>query len=91
MLEKMIEQKLGEAVKAKRGMCLKQTGIKGIPDRMVLLHDGKIGFVEVKQKGKKPRVLQVFRMKQLELLGFNCFVLDDVEQIGGIIDAIQSS
>lgn len=91
MKEKQIEQKLVAEVKNLSGWCLKQTSMIGIPDRLVLLPNGKIGFVEVKAPGKKPRAIQVKRMKQLSALGFQCFVLDDVPQIGGILNAIQSS
>ncbi|WP_449460495.1 VRR-NUC domain-containing protein [Streptococcus suis] len=91
MKEKQIEQKLVDEVKNINGWCLKLTGMIGIPDRLVLLPRGKIGFVEVKAPSKKPRVIQVKRMKQLSALGFYCFVLDDVSEIGAILNAIQAS
>ncbi|NEW66062.1 VRR-NUC domain-containing protein [Carnobacteriaceae bacterium zg-84] len=91
MKEKYIEQKLVAEVKKADGLCIKLVGMVGIPDRMVLLPNGKIGFVEVKQKGKKPRAIQVKRITQLSSLGVQCFVLDDVVQIGGIIHAIQAT
>ena len=91
MLEKHIEQKLVTEVKKADGLCIKLMGMAGIPDRMVLMPGGKIGFVEVKQKGKKPRAIQEKRIAQLRNLGFKCFVLDDVVNIGGIIHEIQST
>ncbi|MEG2285747.1 MAG: hypothetical protein RSB90_09290 [Eubacterium sp.] len=33
------------------GVYLKLTGIKGIPDRIVLLPGGKVGFIELKALG----------------------------------------
>ena len=62
-----------------------------MPDRMVLLPNGKIGFVEVKAPGEKPRALQLARHRMLRKLGFLVFVLDDPQQIGGILDAVQSA
>lgn len=50
---------------------------------MVLLPEGKIGFVEVKAPGKKPRPLQAARHGLLRRLGFKVYVLDDQEQIEG--------
>ena len=91
MLEKHIEKKLSDIVKERDGMCLKQTGMAGIPDRLVLMPGGKCGFVELKAPGEKPRKLQEFRMKQLRKIGFQCFVIDDTTQIGGVLDAIQAS
>lgn len=61
-----------------------------MPDRIVLLHGGKIGFVEVKAPGEKPRQLQLARHRLLNQLGFKVYVLDSAEQIGAILDEIQS-
>ena len=91
MLEKQIERKLCDEVDKLKGMCLKQNGIAGIPDRLVLLPNGKCAFVELKAPGEKPRKLQEIRMKQLRKLGFKTYVVDGVEQIGGVLDEIQSS
>ena len=93
MSEKAIEQKLVKAVKAVGGIAPKFTspGFDGMPDRLVLLPEGKIGFVEVKRKGKKPTPLQEARRGLLRRLGFRVFVLDDITQIGGIISEIQSA
>lgn len=93
MLEKEIEQMLVRSVKNIGGLCLKFIcpGMDGVPDRLVLLPKGKCAFVELKTPGKKPRALQIKRFKQLTALGFLCFVIDGKEQIGGVIDAIQSA
>lgn len=63
MREKIIEQHLVKAVKNSGGIAPKQVcpGFDGMPDRLVLLPGGKIGFVEVKAPGKEPRPLQVAR------------------------------
>ena len=93
MREKSIEEKLVAAVKAVGGVCWKFTspGTAGVPDRIVLMPSGRIGFVEVKAPGETPRPLQRLRIRTLRRLGFKAFVLDSPEQIGGIIDAIQTS
>lgn len=91
--EKVIEQKLVKQVKKAGGLALKfvSPGQAGMPDRLILIALGKIGFVEVKAPGEKPRKLQVVRHKEITKLGFKVYVLDSEEQIGGIIDAIRSS
>ncbi len=93
MKEKEIEQSLVRAVKNVGGLCPKFTspGFDGMPDRLVLLPGGRIGFVEVKAPGQKPRPLQTARHRVLRELGFKVFVLDSMEQIGGIIHEIQSA
>ena len=90
MLEKTIEKKLTDAVKKRGGLALKfvSPGMNGMPDRLVLMPDACMAFVEVKAPNKKPRPLQKARHKKLRELGFKVYILDDSEQIGGIIDEI---
>lgn len=91
--EKIVEQKLIDAVKARGGICPKwvSPSFTGVPDRLVFLPDGKFGMVEVKRPKEKPRPLQLSRHRQLEKLGFTVYVLDGVEKIGGILDAIEAT
>lgn len=90
MLEKDIEKALVKKVKALGGLCIKFTSpsMMGIPDRIVLLPKGKIGFVELKRPGGKARPIQVKRIKDLEKLGFKVFTLDEKENIDEVIKAI---
>ena len=91
MRENTIEAALVDEVKRRGGICPKFTspGSNGVPDRMVLLPGGRIGFVEVKAPGEKPRPLQLHRHQQLRRLGFKVYVLDGTEQIEGILDGIE--
>lgn len=93
MREKIIEQKLAAAVKQAGGVALKfvSPGFDGMPDRIVLLPDEHIAFVEVKAPGKKPRSLQLARHRLLRKLGFPVYIIDNADQIGGMLDAIQAS
>ena len=93
MRKKIIEQHLVKAVKNSGGIAPKLVcpGFDGMPDRLVLLPGGKIGFVEVKAPGKEPRPLQVARHGLLRRLGFKVYVLDAPEQIGGILDEIRTA
>ena len=93
MREQTIEHKLVVAIKNMGGLALKfiSPGFDGMPDRLVLLPHGRLAFVELKASGKKPRPLQVKRKRQLEALNFRVYVIDSVEQIGGVLDEIQSS
>lgn len=93
MNEKFIEKKLVEAVKKLGGLAPKfvSPGLDGVPDRIVLLPHGVLAFVELKAPGKEMRPLQVRRKRQLEQLGFSVYCVDSLEQIGVILDEIQSS
>ena len=93
MREKTIEQKLALAVRALEGIPVKimTCNFNGMPDRLVLLPGGRLAFVEVKAPGKPLRPLQVRRKRQLEALGFRVYVIDRPEQIGGVLDEMQTS
>lgn len=93
MLESKVESHLCKEAKKRGGVALKfvSPGMNGVPDRIVLLPNGKMGFVELKAPGEKPRPLQIKRMRGLEKLGFRTYVADNREMIGGILDEIQST
>ena len=85
MREKDIEQAL-----VARGIAPKFTspGFDGMPDRLVLLPGGRMGFVELKAPGKKPRALQLARHRLLRRLGFKVYVIDEINQIDSILEEI---
>ena len=91
MREKTIERKLTLMVKKRGGICPKfvSPGYDGMPDRLALLPDGKLAFVELKAPGEKPRKLQQVRIKQLRKMGFMCFVVDGLEMISNVLDSIK--
>ena len=93
MRESEIEAALKKAAKKRNGVAFKfvSPGLSGVPDRLVLLPIGKIGFIELKAPGKKLRKLQEKRKRQLEALGFLVFCLDNKEEVEVILDAIQSA
>ena len=93
MKEATTERKLVSAAKLRGGICPKwvSPGYDGVPDRIVLLPGGKIGFAELKAPGKKPRPLQLARHKTLMNLGFRVYVIDGVEQIGEVLDEIENN
>ena len=89
--EKKLEQKLVKAVRGIGGLALKfvSPGCDGVPDRLILIAYGKVAFVEVKAKGKKPRPIQVRRINQIKNLGFLVFILDDEKDIPSIIQQVK--
>ena len=93
MKEKSLERRLAQAVKKSGGLALKfvSPGTAGVPDRLVLLPEGKISFVEMKAPGKKPGPLQRLRHGQLRDLGFRVYVVDSEEGIREVLEEIQKS
>ena len=90
MREKVIEHALVMATRSKGGIAPKFTspGFDGMPDRLVLLPSGRMGFVELKAPGKKPRALQLARHRLLRRLGFKVHVIDEINQIDKVLTEI---
>lgn len=55
---------------------LSVTNKNGIPDIIAIPQDSNVEFYEVKQKGKRPSEIQVYRMKELDKHGIKTFVYD---------------
>lgn len=93
MRETVVEQALIRAVQAAGGLCWKfiSPGTAGVPDRIILLPGGHVGFVEVKAPGKHPRPIQQHRLNQLHALGATALTIDHPDQIPGAINAIRAS
>ena len=93
MRENEVEKAFVEAVASVGGKALKFTSqtMNGVPDRLVLLLGGKCAFVELKAPGKRPRPLQEARHRLLRSLGFKVYVIDKPEQIGGMLDELQTT
>lgn len=93
MREKTIEEHLVKAVRLMGGLAPKfvSPGLDGVPDRLLLLPDGRMAFAELKAPGKQLRPLQNRRKRQLEMLGFRVFVIDSINQIGGVLDELSAT
>lgn len=91
MREYVVEQAFRDEVSRQGGLALKFTSqtMNGVPDRLVLLPNGKCGFCELKAPGRMMRPLQVKRKQQLEALGFPVFCVDSFDQIKPVIQAIR--
>lgn len=93
MREKDLEKKFREQVRQAGGRAYKfvSPGNSGVPDRLVVLPEGHIGFVELKQKGKIPTKLQEMQMEFLRRMGFYVRVLDSPGDIGQVIQEIREA
>ena len=90
MREKHIEKELAARTRAMGGIAPKFTspGFDGMPDRLVLLPRGRMGFVELKAPGRIPRPLQLARHRLLRRLGFKVYVIDEINQIDSVWEEI---
>lgn len=93
MQEANVEKYLIRYVKDKGGLCLKfiSASMRGLPDRVVILPQGKIFFVELKAKGKKPRPEQTRVHKLFSSLGVKVYTADSKESVRSVVDEVYSS
>ncbi len=83
-LEKDIERKLREMVKAHGGLCLKWVcpGWAGVPDRLVLMPGARVYFVELKRpKGGVISPMQKWWADKLRGLGFDVYFLHTRDEL----------
>lgn len=90
MRESELEKRFVKMVKQAGGKAYKflSPGNSGVPDRIVVLPGGKIGFVELKREGERTRKLQRFRTGELEAMGCFTAVVDSIESAEGAIAGI---
>lgn len=62
--------------------------MNGLPDRLVLLPEGKMFFAELKAPGKKPRPEQVRVHESLKRLGFDVRVIDSTAKVKEILNEV---
>lgn len=87
MEESRIEKYLKSQVEKLGGECLKfNSGVVGVPDRIVIMPGGRITFIELKAPGKPLRRLQQHWSNKLNTLGVECIKIDSKE---GVNDFIQ--
>lgn len=87
MREKDIEARCRKLTEAAGGKLYKwiSPGVDGVPDRILIMPDGYLAFVEFKAPGKHPTAQQVKRHNELRERGQTVFVVDSVEDFVRII------
>ena len=85
--EKNLEKKLAQEVKNLGGWCIKLVclHIAGLPDRLCLMPEGKLFFVEVKTTKKKPKKIQAFVHTKIRKLGFKVYIVDNSDYLHKIL------
>ena len=91
-MERNIERYLVNKVKSMGGLALKwvSPGYVGVPDRIVLLPNGKTFFAECKDTDGRLSPIQAKRIRKLESLGAKVFVVNSKEQIDEMLEEVIS-
>lgn len=88
-LEKSIERRLADYCKKADILCLKfvSPGNKGVPDR-ILIRQGRVLFLELKQKGKRPTPLQFHTLEKFREHGAVAEWADSFESAVHIMERV---
>ncbi len=84
MKESTVERYLVNEIKRIGGMCIKMTGVRGIPDRLVV-YRGEMFFVEVKQPGGTLGKHQARFIAELGVCGAKTDVIWTKEEVDALI------
>jgi len=90
MLERDVENRLVRAIKKLGGIAYKFTspGRRSVPDRLVLMPDGTVTFVEVKRPGGRLTEGQKREIDKLRNLGQNVFIVYDYEEVDELVELL---
>ena len=89
MKESVVEDALVDETESWGGECIKFTSPnkRGVPDRIVVLPGGLVGFVECKRPtGGKASALQARQLDQLRLLGVHTALVSTVAEAVGTVE-----
>ena len=93
MEEKRVERHLVEGVRLLGGMCLKfvSPGNSGVPDRLVILPDGKIIFVELKTDVGRLSKIQEYTINEMRKRSADVRVLYGLKDVKAFIEEVKSN
>lgn len=91
IVERDIETFLKKRVEHYGGRCLKLPAVfeEGIPDRLVILPQGRIVFVELKRpKGGRLSEMQKYQIGKLRDLGCRVYIIKNYEEVNQMIEEV---
>ena len=91
MLERDVEQRLYNGIRALGGLAYKFTspGRRSVPDRICILPGGRVWFVECKRPGAVPTEQQAREMRRLRLLGCQVAVVDSYMSVDRLLGEME--
>lgn len=91
MRERDIEAKLRQAIEKDGGLFFKfvSPGNDGVPDRIAILPDGQIWFIELKAESGRLTPIQVWQIDRLRQLGVNVAVIRGMDEARSFIEEVR--
>ncbi|MGM9871335.1 MAG: VRR-NUC domain-containing protein [Muribaculaceae bacterium] len=90
--EKSIERYVVTQSRSRGLFCLKYSNpaLAGFPDRIIVLPDAKVVWVELKSAGRRPTELQNIRIARLRDMGHRVEVIDSKDGVDRLLNDITS-
>lgn len=90
MTEKALEQLLRKGIISSGGLCIKFTspGMKGVPDRIIILPGKRIYFVELKSGIGVLSKIQIIVHELFKGFGWPVYVIANKEQLQDFLNAV---
>ncbi|TLN00653.1 VRR-NUC domain-containing protein [bacterium] len=87
MEESRLERRFKNEVEKRGGKALKfvSPGMRGVPDRIVLIPGPRTVFAEIKKPGEKLEPLQIKRKSEFEAMGYKVYEIDSIADINHFI------
>ncbi|MDO5395817.1 MAG: hypothetical protein Q4F07_07625 [Bacteroidales bacterium] len=91
--EKEIEKYLVRRTREMGLPCLKYSNpnMVGYPDRLIVLPQGRVVWVELKSRGCRPSKIQQARIASLRALGHQAFVIDSRAEVDNLINSLKDA
>lgn len=86
--EQIVERYLCRCIKAHGGLCIKLTGLNGVPDRLAVLPGGNVYFIELKADGGRLSNIQIAMQNHLMQMGYKVATLWSIEEVNKFINNI---
>lgn len=92
MKESTIEARLAREVKKLGGLCYKFTspGNPGVPDRIVILPNGRTVYIELKTEIGRLAKIQKWQIKEMQKRGADVRVLKGIDQVNAFLEEVRS-
>lgn len=92
MKESTIEARLVRGVKKLGGLCYKFTspGNPGVPDRIVILPDGRTIYVELKTEIGRLAKVQQWQLEEMRKRGVDVRVLKGLDQVTAFLEEVKA-
>ncbi|MBR0288969.1 MAG: VRR-NUC domain-containing protein [Selenomonadaceae bacterium] len=91
--EKRIERHLVEGVRREGGLCFKfvSPGTAGVPDRLIILPDGRVVFAELKTETGRLSKIQEYTINELKKRNADVRVLYGLQDVKAFLSEVVSN